>query len=71
MLVEFREWLGEPNVETTAAFLHAVAGIGQDLKKATNILNTILGNGSRYKQIEGYLGVGVLFVLPTNIRETK
>jgi len=31
----------------------------------------MLDHGSRYKQLEGYLGVGVLFVLPTNIGETN
>jgi hypothetical protein len=71
LLVEFREWLGRPDNEATAAFLHLVAGIGQDLKEATKVLNIMLDHGSRYKQLEGYLGVGILFVLPTNIGETK
>jgi len=71
LLVEFREWLGRPDIEATARFLHLVAGLGQDLEEATKTFNTMLDHGSRYKQLEGYLGVGVLFVLPTNIGETN
>ena len=71
MLVEFREWLGKPEIGATASFLHFVAGFGQDLKEAAEILDRMLDHGSRYKQLEIYLNVGVLFVLPTNIGETK
>jgi len=71
LLVEFREWLGKPNVENTAVFLHLEAGIGKDLEDATKIIDTMLDHGSRYKQLESLLGVGVLFVLPTNIGETN
>jgi len=71
LLVEFREWLGKPDIEATAAFLHLVAGLGQDLKEAAEILDKMLDHGSRYKQLEFYLSVGVLFVLPTNIGETN
>ena len=51
--------------------LHLGAGFGQDLEEATKILNMMLDHGSRYKQLEGYLCVGALLVLPTNIGETK
>lgn len=63
--------MGKPDIEATAAFLHRVAGFGQDLDEATKILNMMLDRGSRYKQLEGHLGVGVLFVLPTNVGETN
>jgi hypothetical protein len=71
LLVEFREWLGKPDVGATATFLHRVGGFGKDLEDASKILDTMLDRGSRYKQLEGSLGVGVLFILPTNIGETK
>ena len=71
MLVEFREWLGRPDIDSTATFLYFTAGFGQELKEATSILNTMLDHGSRYKQLERYLGIGVLFVLPTDIGESK
>ena len=71
MLVELREWWGISDIEATASFLHFTAGFGQDLKEAMSILSTMLDHGSRYKQLEKQLGVGVLFVLPTNIGETK
>ncbi len=71
MLVEFREEIGTPSVEATADFLHYFAAFGRDVEEATKILNIMIDHGSKYKQLENLLGVGVCFVLPTNIGETK
>lgn len=71
MLVEFRKEIGEPSIDTTAHFLHYSAGFGRDIEEATKTLNTMIESGSKYKQLEDLLGVGVCFVLPTNIGETK
>lgn len=71
MLAEFRKEIGEPSIDATAHFLHCSAGFGRDLDEATRTLNTMIDSGSRYKQLEGLLGGGVCFVLPTNLGETK
>lgn len=71
MLIEFRKEVGETPIEDTAWFLHYYARLGRNVQEATSTLNTMIESGSKYKQLEDYLGAGVCFVLPTNIGETK
>jgi len=71
VLFEFRGEIGNPSIEATAHFLHYSAGFGRDVKQAISTLNTMIDSGSKYKQLEGFLGAGVCFVLPTNIGETN
>ena len=71
MLVEFREEIGQPPIEATAQFLHVSGGFGRDVDEATRILNTMIESGHKYKQVEGEIGAGVCFVLPTDIGESK
>lgn len=70
VLVDFRDAIGRPPVEETAALLHQTGIIPTALSKAIKTVNAMVDAGHRYRNLELNVAPGLALVLGISLSES-
>ncbi|EMC97239.1 hypothetical protein BAUCODRAFT_444734 [Baudoinia panamericana UAMH 10762] len=69
VLVELRDLIGRPSVETTAAILCSTGILAASFDHAVKTTSTMIDAGHRYINMEKNIARGLALVVGTNLRE--
>ena len=70
MLCEIRTEFPHPSDDQTASVLFHMGSFGYELDDLKDKINDMVAAGSRYRNLEKELGLGVTFALGTEISES-
>jgi hypothetical protein len=70
VLVDFRDGIGRPSVQDTAALLYQTGIIPTTLSRATKTVNSMVDAGHRYRNLELNTTSGLCLVLGTLLPES-
>lgn len=70
VLVDFRDGIGRPSVQDTAALLYQTGIIATTLSKAVKTVNAMVDAGHRYRNLELNTTHGLALVLGTSLPES-
>lgn len=70
VLVDFRDGIGRPSIQDTAALLYHTGIIATTLSKAVKTVNAMVDAGHRYRNLELNTIHGLALVLGTSLPES-